>query len=142
MTMDENALRQLIQQIQDMRANAPVGGVGNVSNREMEMFQQGQRNSYMDEIMNMRNNASAGGLGNVSQAELVRLMNNPSQISSGDPDGMTAPPMQLSPQQIQERIQAYEQQELLKQLNGVQQQRRDDAPFDAILNQILQRRSQ
>jgi len=61
-------------------------------------------------------------------------------ISSGDPDGMTAPPMQLSPEQIAARQAAYAQQEMLKQQEflrsqrtGQQLQRGDDSIFDRML---------
>jgi len=53
--------------------------------------------------------------------------------SSGDPDGMTAPPMQLSPEQIIARQQAYAQQEMIKKMTGEQLQQRDDSIFDRML---------
>jgi hypothetical protein len=70
-----------------------------------------------------------------------QLSNNELEmISSGDPDGMTAPPMQLSPEQIIARQQAYAQQEMLKQQEflrsqrtGQQLQRGDDSIFDRML---------
>jgi hypothetical protein len=137
--MNEEALRQLIQQITGMRNNAPVGGVGNVSNNELARFQEAQRNNYMNEIMGMRNNAPTGGIGNISQAELLRLITSPAQVSSGDPDGMTAPPMQLSPEEIAARQAAYNQQQMMQQLNGEQMQQRDDSLFDQMVRQRMGR---
>tara|TARA_R110000744_G_scaffold197956_1_gene317124 strand:- start:7 stop:423 length:417 start_codon:yes stop_codon:yes gene_type:complete len=138
--MNEEALRLLIQQITGMQNNAPTGGVGNVSNNELARFQEAQRNNYMNEIMGMRTNAPTGGIGNISQAELMRLITSPSQVSSGDPDGMTAPPMQLSPEEIAARQAAYAQQQMMQQqLNGEQMQQRDDSLFDQMVRQRMGR---
>jgi len=137
--MNEEALRLLIQQITGMQNNAPTGGVGNVSNNEQARFQEAQRNSYMNEVMGMRNNAPTGGIGNISQAELMRLITSPSQVSSGDPDGMTAPRMQLSAEEIAARQAAYAkqqaQQQMMQQLNGEQMQQLDDSLFDQMVRQ-------
>ena len=154
--MNENNLRLLIQQIigtgavgnvsdQEMQmfANPQAGlngqgAVGNVSDREMRMFQGDQRNSYMDEVMNMRsNNPTNGAVGNMSQSELLRLITSPEQISSGDPDGMTAPPMQLTDEEMRQRQMLFDQQNM-QPSNGEQMQLRDDAIFDRILKQRMQ----
>ena len=144
--MNEEALRQLIQQITGSQNNAPVGSVGNVSDNELARFQNAQRNNYMNEVMGMRNNAPSGGVGNISVNELLRFITNPSQVSSGDPDGMTAPPMQLSAEEIAARQAAYAQQEMLKQQEflrsqrtGQQLQRGDDSLFDQMVKQGMGR---
>lgn len=141
--MNEEALRRLIQQITGMQNNAPVGGAGNVSNNELARFQEAQKNNYMNEIMGMRTNAPTGGINNISQADLLRLITSPAQVSSGDPDGMTAPPMQLSPEEIAARNAAYakqlEQQQMMQQLNGEQMQQRDDSLFDQMVRQRMGR---
>jgi hypothetical protein len=66
--------------------------------------------------------------------------------SSGDPDGMTAPPMQLSAEEIAARQAAYAQQEMLKQQEflrsqrtGQQLQRGDDSLFDQMVRQRMGR---
>ena len=117
--------------------------MGNVSDNELARFQNAQRNNYMNEVMGMRNNAPAGGVGNISVNELLRFITNPSQVSSGDPDGMTAPPMQLSAEEIAARQAAYAQQQaqqqMMQQLNGEQMQQRDDSLFDQMVRQRMGR---
>jgi hypothetical protein len=69
-----------------------------------------------------------------------QLSNNELEmISSGDPDGMTAPRMQLSPEQIAARQAAYAQQQMMQQLNGEQMQQRDDSLFDQMVRQRMGR---
>ena len=73
-----------------------------------------------------------------------QLSNNELEmISSGDPDGMTAPPMQLSAEEIAARQAAYAQQQaqqqMMQQLNGEQMQQRDDSLFDQMVRQRMGR---
>ena len=78
-----------------------------------------------------------------SQRELLQFITRPSQVSSGDPDGMTAPPMQLSAEEIATRQAAYSQQQAQQQaqqqLNGEQMQQRDDSLFDQMVRQRMGR---
>ena len=63
--------------------------------------------------------------------------------SSGDPDGMTAPIMQLSAEEIAARQAAYAQQQarqqMMQQLNGEQMQQLDDSLFDQMVRQGMGR---
>tara|TARA_R110000824_G_scaffold395880_1_gene596959 strand:- start:742 stop:1092 length:351 start_codon:yes stop_codon:yes gene_type:complete len=71
-----------------------------------------------------------GGVQMPNQTGIAKLLE---MISSGDPDGMTAPQQQLTQEQIIARQQAYAQQEMMKKMTGEQLQQRDDSIFDRML---------
>ena len=119
----EDQLRRLIQQLMQPQLGSGVM-------------------TYQDE--NRINNAysprttapvGSGAMTNKDANMLFSLLRqgNAFMPSSGDPDGMTAPPMQLSPEQIIARQQAYAQQEMIKKMTGEQLQQRDDSIFDRML---------
>ena len=130
--MNEAELRQLMMMLSPNAANTtymqPQLGSGVMT--------------YQDE--NRINNAysprttapvGSGAMTNKDANMLFSLLRqgNAFMPSSGDPDGMTAPPMQLSPEQIIARQQAYAQQEMIKKMTGEQLQQRDDSIFDRML---------
>jgi len=128
--MNDEALRQLIQQLMQPQSS---GGV--MTDQDASRINNAYSPSHAAPIGN-------GVMTNKDANMLFSLLGqgNGFMPSSGDPDGMTAPPMQLSPEQIAARQAAYAQQEMLKQQEflrsqrtGQQLQRGDDSIFDRML---------
>lgn len=134
--MNEEALTRLIQQLMQ-----PQSSSGVMTDQDASRI----NNAYSPRDAAPTNN---GVMTDKDANMLFGLLGQGSGFmpSSGDPDGMTAPPMQLSPEQIAARQAAYAQQEMLKQQEflrsqrtGQQLQRGDDSFFDQMVRQRMGR---